>query len=268
MLTVDYDRLGLRAGERLLDLGCGAGRHAFEAYRRGAQVVALDYAYDELPEVVSLLGAMRIEGEGTDSSSGAAVNGDACNLGFADASFDRIVASEIFEHVPDDAAAFAELTRVLRPGGVMAVTVPSWFPEQICWALSEQYHAPYVEGGHVRIYDEHTLRERMRAAGLEPGGSHRVHALHSPYWWLRCAVGPADDDHPLVKAYHQLLVWDLTGTPVISQLTRTTERMLDPVLGKSLVVYARKPFESDTAPIHGGPRNRTAADQDQETTGV
>ena len=41
MLTVDFDRLGLQRGERLLDLGCGGGRHAFEAMRRGARVVAL-----------------------------------------------------------------------------------------------------------------------------------------------------------------------------------------------------------------------------------
>jgi len=245
MLTVDYNRLGLRAGDRLLDLGCGAGRHAFEAYRRGARVVALDYAFDELPGVVGLLGAMGAEGDGTATSSAAAVNGDACNLGFADNSFDRIIASEVFEHVPDDAAAFAELTRVLRPGGIMAVTVPSWLPEQVCWALSDEYHAPFVEGGHVRIYDEPTIRHRMRDAGLEPRGAHRAHALHSPYWWLRCAVGPTDDDNPLVKAYHQLLVWDLMGTPGISRVTRTAEKLLNPVLGKSLVVYARKPLSAE-----------------------
>lgn len=268
MLTVDYDRLGLRAGERLLDLGCGAGRHAFEAYRRGAQVVAVDYAFDELPEVVDLLAAMHLEGEGTTDSSGVAVNGDACNLGFADDSFDRIIASEVFEHVPDDTAAFAELTRVLRPGGVMAVTVPAWLPEQICWALSDEYHAPFVEGGHVRIYDEATLRERMRAAGLEPGGSHRVHALHSPYWWLRCAVGPTNDDNPLVRAYHQLLVWDLSGTPIVSQLTRTTETLLDPVLGKSLVVYARKPFRSENTEPRNDVAAPRAARQEQEATRV
>ena len=48
MLTVDFDRLGLADGERLLDLGCGGGRHAFEAMRRGATVVALDYDAAEL----------------------------------------------------------------------------------------------------------------------------------------------------------------------------------------------------------------------------
>ncbi len=244
MLTVDYNRLGLQAGDRLLDLGCGAGRHAFEAYRRGARVVALDYAFDELPGVRNLLGAIGAAGEGTETSTADAVNGDACNLGFADASFDRIIASEVFEHVPDDAAAFRELTRVLRPGGIMAVTVPAWLPEQICWALSDEYHAPFVEGGHVRIYNEPTLRHRMRDAGLEPRGAHRAHALHAPYWWLRCAVGPTNDDHRLVKAYHQVLVWDLVGKPWVSHVTRGAERLLNPVLGKSMVVYARKPLSA------------------------
>lgn len=261
MLTVDYERLGLRPGDRLLDLGCGGGRHAFEAYRRGAHVVALDYDFDELPEVVGLIDAMGAAGEGSRESTGDAVNGDACNLAFADESFDRIIASEVFEHVPDDAAAFAELARVLRPGGVMAVTVPAWFPEKICWALSEEYHAPFVEGGHVRIYDEATLRQRMSQAGLEPLGSHRVHALHSPYWWLRCAVGPTNDSNPLVRAYHQVLVWDLSGTPVISEITRSTEHLLNPVLGKSLVVYAAKPLRQDA-------NGRADSDKDHEVIGV
>ena len=67
------------------------------------------------------------------------------------------------------------------------------------------------------------------------------HALHTPYWWLRCAVGKLrDDDHPLVRLYHRLLVWDIAKAPLA---TRLPDRLLNPVLGKSLVVYARKPGE-------------------------
>ncbi len=238
MLTVDFRRLGLRPGERLLDLGCGAGRHAFEAHRLGADVVALDRDDTELKDVGSLLAGMRAEGEAPAGALGGPVNGDALALPFPDGSFDRIIASEVFEHIPDDAGAAAELTRVLRPGGTIAVTVPARLPEQVCWALSDEYHAPFVEGGHVRIYSEVTLRRLLRAAGLSPRGAHRAHALHTPYWWIRCAVGPANDEHPLVRAYHRILVWDIVDRPVA---TRLTERILNPVLGKSLVVYARKP---------------------------
>ena len=94
------------------------------------------------------------------------------------------------EHIPDDAGAIAELARVLRPGGTIAVTVPAWLPEKVCWALTDEYHAPFVEGGHVRIYTEASCARRMRDAGLAPGASHHAHALHTPYWWLQVRGRP------------------------------------------------------------------------------
>lgn len=237
MLTVDYDELGLAQGDLVLDLGAGAGRHSFECFRRGARVVALDYDYDELPAVGQLFWAMKEAGEGPADGLGACLNGDALRLPFPDDTFDRIICSEVFEHIPDDQGAMRELARVLKPGGVLAATVPSWFPEKICWALSAEYHAPLAVGGHVRIYTEGLFRHRLTNAGLSPEGSHRAHALHSPYWWLKCIVGPSNDVNPLVKAYHRLLVWDIAKAPA---LTRTAERLLNPVLGKSIVVYSRK----------------------------
>jgi SAM-dependent methyltransferase len=238
MLTCRYDWLGLRPGDRVLDLGCGAGRHAFEAAKRGAQVVACDLDLAELKDVRALFGAMTETGELPDGSGGWSVNGNALALPFPDATFDRIIASEVMEHIPDDAGAAAELARVLKPGGTIAVTVPSWMPERICWALTEEYHAPHVPGGHVRIYTEAKLRRRLRDAGLRPGAAHHAHALHSPYWWLKCAVGTTNDDHPLVQAYLKLLIWDIAKGPFV---TRAADRVLNPVLGKSLVVYAEKP---------------------------
>jgi len=238
LLTCRYDWLGLRPGDRVLDLGCGAGRHAFEAARLGAQVVACDLDLAELKDVRALFGAMADAGELPDGAGGASVNGNALSLPFPDATFDRIIASEVMEHIDDDSGAAAELARVLKPGGTIAVTVPSWLPEQICWALTDEYHAPHVPGGHVRIYTEASLRRRLRDAGLHPGAAHHAHALHSPYWWLKCAVGTTNDEHPLVQAYLKLLIWDIAKAPFI---TRAADRMLNPVLGKSLVVYAEKP---------------------------
>jgi SAM-dependent methyltransferase len=239
VLTVDYDRLGVDAGDLLLDMGSGGGRHAFEAARRGARVVPLDLSAADLKDAAATLLAMVDAGEAAPGTYAGVVNGDAVHLPLADASVDRIIASEVLEHVPDDVAALAELARVLRPGGTIAVTVPRWFPERVCWAINDEYHAPFVEGGHVRIYRRSSLVARMRAAGLVVGGWHHTHGLHSPYWWLRCAVGPArpPDDHPLTRAYHRLLVWDLMEHPLP---TRLAERALSPVIGKSLVVYARK----------------------------
>jgi Ni,Fe-hydrogenase I cytochrome b subunit len=122
----------------------------------------------------------------------------------------------------------------------MAVTVPRWWPELLTWALSDDYHN--TPGGHIRIYRLNVLVDRLRAAGLEPYASHHAHALHAPYWWLRAVVGVKDDSHPLVRAYHRLLVWDITDhTP----FTRVPETLLNPIMGKSAVVYVRKPICPD-----------------------
>ena len=236
MLTADFDRLGVREGSRVLDMGCGGGRHAFEAWRRGATVVALDYSEAELKEVRAVLGAMVEANELPHGESGGAVNGDALDLPFADATFDCIIASEVLEHVWADTVAIAELTRVLRPGGRIAVTVPTRWPERVCWALDHRYHD--TPGGHIRIYRQRDLETKLEAAGLWLRGSHHAHALHSPYWWLKCATGVDRVDPPwAVRRYHDFLVWQITKQP---RWVASVDRALNPVLGKSLVVYAQK----------------------------
>lgn len=244
MLTVDYDRLALAPGMRVLDLGAGFGRHAFETARRGAHVVATDLAIDEMRSTKDTFAAMFVSGELPEGVSTTTVQANGLSLPFADGSFDRIIASEILEHVPDDLGVMAELFRVLAPGGRLAATVPSTVPEQICWWLSDDYHAPAAVGGHVRIYGLPELEMKLASIGFTPGDHHRAHALHSPYWWLKCAVGVDNDDHPAVKAYLKLLTWDIVKAPT---LTRTAERLLNPVLGKSLVIYADRPSDNTTA---------------------
>ena len=250
MLTVDYGRLDVRAGERVLDLGCGFGRHSYEALKRGAEVVACDLARPEVEQVRDLARLLAAEGEVGKSVMAAPVQGDALGLPFDDDSFDRVIASEVLEHITDDGSAFAELARVLRPGGRLAVTVPSWLAETVCWKLSSEYHAPAAPGGHVRIYRLRDVRRKLTAAGLQPGGWHRAHALHSPYWWLRCVVGPNREinENRVVGAYHRLLEWDIIKRPFV---TVASERLLNPLLGKSLVVYADKPHQvSGSAQAH------------------
>src|SRR6202453_5285717 len=148
MLTVDYDKLGLLPGDRLLDLGCGFGRHAFEAARRGAAVVALDAGAEEVAQVRGTVAAMVEAGELAPDHPATAVQGDALALPFPDATFDRVIASEVLEHIPDDRAAMPALSRVLRPGGTMAVTVPRCGPAALTSAPSDEYHD--TPGGHVR----------------------------------------------------------------------------------------------------------------------
>jgi ubiquinone/menaquinone biosynthesis C-methylase UbiE len=96
MLTARYERLGLERGDKMLDLGCGFGRHAFEAARRGADVIALDAGRDEVEGVKNMFAAMVAAGElDAESLHAVAVQGDALHLPFPDAAFDRVICSEV-----------------------------------------------------------------------------------------------------------------------------------------------------------------------------
>jgi SAM-dependent methyltransferase len=214
--------------------------------RRGADVIALDYDASEVATVTATFAAMAEAEEIPAGTRFLAVRGDLRLLPFPDATFDHVVAAEVLEHISDDGSAMAEISRVLRPGGSVAVTVPRWLPERICWALSTAYHSN--PGGHVRIYRGHELTQRLAATGLEPAGSHHAHALHTPYWWLKCAVGVDRESGlraALPRLYHRMLVWDIVANP---RPTRIADRVLNPVIGKSLVVYLTKPESARAHP--------------------
>jgi SAM-dependent methyltransferase len=236
VLTVDFDRLGIGHGTKVIDVGCGAGRHSFAAYRRGADVVAFDQDAAELDNVDELFRAMAESGEAPSSAKAQTVVGDALALPYPDRTFDCVIASEVLEHVPADDAMLDELIRVLKVGGTLAVTVPRWLPERLCWLLSDDYHSN--EGGHIRIYRANQLRAKIDGRGMTFTHTHHSHALHAPFWWLKCLVGVDNSEHPVVNAYHKMLVWDMMRRP---QLTRIAEAALNPLIGKSVALYFEKP---------------------------
>jgi SAM-dependent methyltransferase len=235
VLTVDYNKLGIKPGDLILDMGCGAGRHAFESFRKGARVVALDADDTELKNVAGLFVAMGQEGQTTKEGRASVVQGSGLELPFVDEAFDYIVASEVLEHITDDISAMSELSRVLKPTGTLAVTVPRFYPELINWALSSQYHE--VKGGHVRIYRKAEMELRLTSVGFKIVDHHYAHGLHSPYWWLKCYVGVNRQDSKLVNLYKKFLEYEIIKNPKYLSYVR---KIADPLMGKSIVYYAKK----------------------------
>ncbi len=239
MLTIEFERLDLRPGNRILDIGCGSGRHtAAAAAYPGITAIGVDRC---LPDVREARGRL-IDHEALGLCRGRwrTIVADIGALPFPDAYFDLVICAEVLEHLPDDQAAIAEIARVLKPGMNLVVSVPRCYPEALCWALSREYHA--AEGGHVRIYRSGALRKLLASAGLTLWARHWAHSLHTPYWWLKCLVGPKRPDVAAVNCYHRMLVWDLMQKP---RLNRLIEKLLNPVLGKSLVFYLRKTTTAD-----------------------
>jgi ubiquinone/menaquinone biosynthesis C-methylase UbiE len=233
--TIDFNRLNIRPGDRLLDLGCGEGRHSISAYLLAdAEIVGLDLGLKDLQTAKG-----RLMDFPTPLSKGgycAFIQGSGHQLPFPDNAFDHVICSEVLEHIPDYPSFLREINRVLKPGGLFAVSVPRYFPEWVCWQLSDAYHQ--VEGGHVRIFQASHLRQRIQSIGFKFLSRHWAHSLHVPYWWLKCLFWNRSEEHFLVTQYHRLLVWDLMQRP---WLTQFLDRLLNPFLGKSVVMYFRQP---------------------------
>jgi len=234
--TVDFNRLNLQEGDRVLDLGCGEGRHMHAVYfaKDTVHAVGVDLLLDDVKKARQSFVDFPDLDPASPRSFGFSV-ATALTLPFADDTFDKVICSEVLEHIPDYVGAVKEITRVLKPGGTLGVSVPRYWPERICWALSEDYHN--TPGGHVRIFRESQLRGAVEAQGLTFRTRHWAHGLHSPYWWIRCAVGVRDDDNICVRTYHRFLAWDIVKRPL---LTRLLEKMADPLMGKSVVMYFHK----------------------------
>ncbi len=226
MLTVDLDRLGVTRGDRLLDAGCGGGRHCFGAVDRGALAVGLDLD----PEGLRLARAGLRERE---DASGGVLRGDVFRLPFADRGFDRVICSEVMEHVHDYAAATRELCRVLRPGGTIGITIPTATTEHVYLRLCRDYFES--PGGHIRIFRPRDLARAMAQAGLRVEGVGFAHSLHSPYWALRAVLGLHDETRGPTRAYRRFLI-RATSSPVLQRV----EHCLDWVWPKSLVLYGTR----------------------------
>lgn len=234
MNTIKYPNLELKSDQLLLDMGCGEGRHSIGALlETSANVIGLDLSITDLNIAKSRLSDFDISGLDTFCSFGV---GNINSIPFENSSIDAVMCSEVLEHIDSPEESIKELIRVLKPGGVMALSVPRYLPELICWKLSKEYSK--TPGGHVRIFKHNQLKDLAVSNGLEYRSFHWAHGLHSPYWWLQCLFWKTKETSYVVKQYHKLLVWDLMKKPL---LTKILEMILQPLIGKSLVMYFRKP---------------------------
>ncbi len=235
MITVDFSRIPLAPGGRILDIGCGSGRHTCEAYRiKKVSVVGADLGYQNVSEARKRL---RFHDQVGEHGGGTwHVNlADIRHLPYVSRVFDLVICSEVMEHILDEQPAVKELKRVLKPGCYLAVSVPRYQPERICWLLSNEYYQ--VNQGHVRIYRKEVIINLITSNGFTFQGAHFAHSLHTPYWWLKCLVGPTRNQHPLVRIYRRFLTWEIMQKP---RLTRVLDQLLNPLMGKSLVLYFRR----------------------------
>jgi SAM-dependent methyltransferase len=167
--------LGARPGERGLDVGCGPGFLAAELARDvGAQgrIVALDRSADMLAAARERVGDPRV----------GFVLTDAAALPFADASFDFVVAVQVYLYVPDVARALGEAARVLRPAGRLVVVDTDW--DSCVWLTGDRARHRRIMEARMGDYAHAHLPPRL--PGLIGGAGLRLsHAAAIPVLSVR-----------------------------------------------------------------------------------
>ncbi|HXF50060.1 MAG TPA: methyltransferase domain-containing protein [Dehalococcoidia bacterium] len=233
--SVDPALMGLQCGDRVLDVGCGTGRHVLELARRPLNIVGADLSPQDILKGRYILEIMRRKREVQGRVHWVYAAGE--RLPFRSEAFDRVICTETLEHVPDDAALVRELTRVLKPGGVLAVSVPDEYSERLLWRISEKYVT--AVGGHVRIYRRRDIVNLLRAGGLTPYAIRYRHGLETLYWLVHVLL---HEDWgqlgPVAGALRRFLDSPRSRE---SALVNALDDVANRLLPKSIVVYARKP---------------------------
>ena len=175
MLTFDFKKINLPPGSKVLDVGCGEGRHIFGILNEFEDVYC--YGLDQdIPSLDKCKEGLEFFKE-LDLNGTVFQQGSIYQLPFKENFFDLIICSEVLEHLEDYHAAIDEIYRVLKPGGKFLSSVPSYWPEKICWSLSSGYQN--MPGGHVRIFKKYQVIDEIVDHGFEYDHSERFHGLHS-----------------------------------------------------------------------------------------
>jgi ubiquinone/menaquinone biosynthesis C-methylase UbiE len=235
--SIDPALLDIREEHRAVDLGCGTGRHVLELSKGPGSIIGADISLHDLRAGRYLLEIMRRRGDVRAKVHWMRSAGE--RLPFRDAAFDRVICTETLEHVDDDRVLARELERVLKPGGILAVSVPDEFSEKIFWRLSENYRTHV--GGHVRIYRRPQIVALMREVGLEPYAVRYRHSLETLYWLSHVAFwSDWGKQGPITGAFRRVLDSPRArASAIVSAIDDIGNR----VLPKSIVVYSRKPAE-------------------------
>lgn len=236
MITIDFQRLNIFPGSKILDIGCGEGRHIAKAWEQpGNTCIGADRSHQDLIACRDkLILHEAFSSSASYPSTWALSAADITTLPFPDHIFDIVICSEVLEHIPNEEAAISEIIRILKPGGTLVISVPRYWCEKICWRLSHAYC--HTRGGHIRIYKKNQLIKVITRRKLFFLNHHYAHSLHTPFWWIKCLTG-LNKKNTLVSLYHRFLIWDIMKKPFI---TRFMDRLLNPIMGKSVVLYFEK----------------------------
>jgi 2-polyprenyl-3-methyl-5-hydroxy-6-metoxy-1,4-benzoquinol methylase len=229
--NLDLDALGVRPGDRVVDVGCGPGALAELLVREGMHVTGIEpaaYLRAEFERRVTPL-----------DGDSHVLDGVAESLPLQPGSARAVVITEVLEHVADPAPVLDEIHRVLEPGGTVCVSVPTSFTERFYWRVHPRYA---TNATHVRIFTRDTLLTSLQGAGFEiarwEGRNFRPAVA-----WVFHALFRSPSDHAGVvqgNLWIERMVNAFFHALDLIRLGRLADALGNRVWPKSWYVYARR----------------------------
>ena len=163
------EELNPKKTEKIIDLGCGTGYYLFLLSNLGVKLNLVGFDYDEK--------AIEEARDNLKKKSIDFIIGNLHRMPFEDKSFDKAVMSEVLEHVEEDVAVLKEVHRILKPNGVIVISVPSinypFFWDPFNWVLQHSFNTHIKSGffsglwsGHLRLYLLSDLKSKFEKAGF------------------------------------------------------------------------------------------------------
>lgn len=219
----------IRGEDHVLDVGCGDGTYIDFCARLGAEVTFIDVDAETVRRVESRL----------QNSPARAVHhfvSDANPLPLADACMDKIISTEVIEHVDDPSQFLRELVRVGKPGALYLLAVPDAVSEGVQKALAPPVY--FQKPNHINVFTRDHFEQLVLDAGLIIE-KRTCYGFYWSVWWSffwTCEQDLSVIDHPLVTQWAQ--TWE---TLLKTRDGLRIKQALDAVMPKSQVIIARKP---------------------------
>ncbi len=173
--------LDIEPGDKILDLGCGDGFYLniLSKLEANIKLYGCDIDTNALKSAKT-----NLDGVSVQLSQGDAMAG----LDYKDNSFDKIIMTEVLEHIPNDKKALEEIRRILRPGGILVLSVPNlnypMFWDPINWFLQRLFQTHIQSGFWAGIWNQHlrlyTLKDLIR---LEEDCNFKVEKTKLMTYW-------------------------------------------------------------------------------------
>lgn len=224
-----FQGFAIASTDTVLDVGCGPGVFLKFCAQYANHSIGVDISESCVKAAEKTLQAAGIK-------SFQVIASDGNPLPLASEIADKIVCTEVFEHVDDPQAAMRELVRVGKPGATYLLSVPGQLSEQILKELAPA--SCFEKPNHIRIFSTEDFRELVEQAGLQV----QTHEFVGFYWAVwhaliwKCGADYDTGTHPVLEQWGR--TWEtLMGLPGGDACIAA----LDRALHKSQVIIARKP---------------------------